>query len=227
MAQRGPRGLSEESVRQHTGKSSAQWNTILDRFGAKARGHTASARFLEQAHGVDGWWAQAVTIRYEYARGLRSDTIVVPADLRRALAKAPGAKAAFERLAPSHRREYVSWIEEAKRPETRARRLAQAIARLTDGQRDPRPAAGSAAAGPRAFSDERVRAQTGKTTAEWNRLLDRWGARRKGHTATARYLAEAHGLSGWWAQMVAVRYEYVRGLRGDDGPAARGGATRR
>ncbi len=38
---------------------------------AKAKGHILAARFLLQEHGLSSWWAQAVTIRYEYERGLR------------------------------------------------------------------------------------------------------------------------------------------------------------
>ena len=45
----------------------------------------------------------------------------VPADLSAALRRSAKAKAAFDGLSPSHRREYVEWIVEAKRPETRQR----------------------------------------------------------------------------------------------------------
>ena len=58
----------------------------------------------------------------------------VPADLRAALAKHRRAKATFDAFAPSHRREYVEWIAGAKRPETRARRLATAIEWLAAGK---------------------------------------------------------------------------------------------
>jgi len=57
-------------------------------------------------------------------------SIEIPADLAAALAAAPEAQAAFNRLAPSHRREYVQWIEEAKRPETRTRRIAETLKKL-------------------------------------------------------------------------------------------------
>ena len=68
-------------------------------------------------------------------------------------------------------------------------------------------------AGPRGIADATVREKTGKTSAEWYALLDEWGARDKGHTATARYLREEHRVDPWWAQAVTVRYEYERGLR--------------
>ena len=54
----------------------------------------------------------------------------VPADLAAALAAAPEAKARFEKMPPSHRREYVKYIEEAKRPETRARRIAASVQKI-------------------------------------------------------------------------------------------------
>ncbi len=58
----------------------------------------------------------------------------VPADLRRALAGAARARRGYEALSPSGRREYVEWLEDAKRPETRARRLATALAWLAEGK---------------------------------------------------------------------------------------------
>jgi uncharacterized protein YdeI (YjbR/CyaY-like superfamily) len=53
-----------------------------------------------------------------------------PPDIEQALVADPAAKAAFEGLPPSHRREYLLWVSEAKRPETRARRIAGMIDRL-------------------------------------------------------------------------------------------------
>jgi len=58
-------------------------------------------------------------------------TDAVPPDLSRALARAPSAKAAFAALAPSHRREHVKYILDAKKPETRARRIAKTVADLS------------------------------------------------------------------------------------------------
>lgn len=46
-------------------------------------------------------------------------TVKVPADLKRALRGSKAAQANFEKMAWSHRRRYVEWIEEAKQPETR------------------------------------------------------------------------------------------------------------
>jgi uncharacterized protein YdeI (YjbR/CyaY-like superfamily) len=52
-----------------------------------------------------------------------------------ALDGAPKAKAAFDSFAPSHRREYLEWVAEAKRDETRRTRIATAIEWLSEGKK--------------------------------------------------------------------------------------------
>jgi len=126
----GPQGISDETVIAKTGKSTDEWHAILDDWAAPSKGHPAIARYLEHEHGLSGWWAQTVTVRYEYARGLRKDA-VVPDDLRVLLDDNPYARQRFEKLSAGHRREYVEWIIEAKRPDTRARRLTTTIERLS------------------------------------------------------------------------------------------------
>ena len=59
---------------------------------------------------------------------------VVPDDLAAALAKNPAAHATFETFSPSHRREYIEWITEAKTPATRSRRLETAIEWMAEGK---------------------------------------------------------------------------------------------
>jgi uncharacterized protein YdeI (YjbR/CyaY-like superfamily) len=58
----------------------------------------------------------------------------VPADLRDALAGNAAAKATFDGFSPSARRDYIEWITEAKREDTRTRRLEQAIAWMAEGK---------------------------------------------------------------------------------------------
>ena len=53
-----------------------------------------------------------------------------PDGLAAALEKRPSALTAYRNPAPSHRREYLEWIEEAKRSETRHRRIDKAAAML-------------------------------------------------------------------------------------------------
>jgi uncharacterized protein YdeI (YjbR/CyaY-like superfamily) len=60
--------------------------------------------------------------------------VKVPDDLAAALRRNKKAGATFEGFSPSHRREYVEWITEAKREETRAKRLATALEWLAEGK---------------------------------------------------------------------------------------------
>jgi hypothetical protein len=70
---RGPVAFSEERVREKTGKGWDYWYGILDKFDVRSKGHTATAKYLRDKRKVDPWWAQAITVRYERVRGLRSD----------------------------------------------------------------------------------------------------------------------------------------------------------
>jgi uncharacterized protein YdeI (YjbR/CyaY-like superfamily) len=58
----------------------------------------------------------------------------VPADVSAALKKNAKARAAFEAFSPSHRREYIEWITEAKTDATRERRLTQAVEWMAEGK---------------------------------------------------------------------------------------------
>ncbi|HEV7653671.1 MAG TPA: YdeI/OmpD-associated family protein [Mycobacteriales bacterium] len=57
-------------------------------------------------------------------------TVEVPADLAAALAAEPSAQAAWAKLAFTHQKEWVRSVEDAKKPETRQRRIAAALDRL-------------------------------------------------------------------------------------------------
>jgi uncharacterized protein YdeI (YjbR/CyaY-like superfamily) len=57
----------------------------------------------------------------------------VPEYIAKELEKHPKAKQFFEEMAPGYRRDYARWIMEAKREETRAKRMADAIAKLSAG----------------------------------------------------------------------------------------------
>ena len=58
-------------------------------------------------------------------------------DLRKALAATPMAKAQWRDLTPIARRDFISWIESAKQPETRKRRIEKACSMLAAGKRRP------------------------------------------------------------------------------------------
>ena len=65
-------GMTEAAVAAGTGEGWDHWFRLLDGWGATERSHTDIARFVREEQGVDGWWAQAVTVGYERARGLRA-----------------------------------------------------------------------------------------------------------------------------------------------------------
>jgi len=60
--------------------------------------------------------------------------LVIPSELTVALKQSPEAKARFDELSPSCRREYLEWISSAKKAETRARRVEKCLAMLTTGR---------------------------------------------------------------------------------------------
>jgi uncharacterized protein YdeI (YjbR/CyaY-like superfamily) len=63
-----------------------------------------------------------------------SSIVRIPKDLAAGLQKNKKARAAFQAFSPSHRREYVEWIIEAKGAETRARRLQTALEWMAEGK---------------------------------------------------------------------------------------------
>lgn len=60
--------------------------------------------------------------------------VAVPPELAAAFAADSAAKAAFDALAPSHRKEFARWIDEAKREQTRRSRVDQALQMLHEGR---------------------------------------------------------------------------------------------
>lgn len=63
--------------------------------------------------------------------------VEVPPALASRLGDDPAAKAAFDALAPSHRKEFARWISEAKRDETRAARVEETLQLLREGRTRP------------------------------------------------------------------------------------------
>jgi hypothetical protein len=72
----------------------------------------------------------------EMTVGLDTSAVVVsiPADLKKALSQNAKAETSFRKMAPSHRKAYVQWIEQAKKAETRESRLKKAIHMLLQGK---------------------------------------------------------------------------------------------
>jgi hypothetical protein len=93
-------------------------------------GHIVVNRSVKSATGVDAGDRVQVLMELD----AKPRTVRVPADLRTALAEDLAAHEAFAALSYTHRREYVEWVEEAKRPETRARRVAGTVERVRESR---------------------------------------------------------------------------------------------
>jgi len=120
-------------------------NTVLTRAGGKAAGmekrtrltsladlpdDATMVRLLEEAaklaaSGTPGWPRRAVKPK---------PAAKTPADLAAALKTNKMAAAAFDKFSPSHRREYIAWITEARSEATRAKRLATTLEWLAEGK---------------------------------------------------------------------------------------------
>ena len=94
--------------------------------------NTLKSKLVEAAGRID----QAGTaLKPKTAPRAAKAEIALPDDFAAALAAVPAARATLDGFAPSHRREYLEWVTEAKRPETRAKRIAQAAEWLAEGKK--------------------------------------------------------------------------------------------
>ena len=64
--------VSDDAMRRGSGRGHEEWFALLDTWGATERRHPEIARWLQETHGVGGWWAQSITVAYERARGMRA-----------------------------------------------------------------------------------------------------------------------------------------------------------
>jgi uncharacterized protein YdeI (YjbR/CyaY-like superfamily) len=88
------------------------------------------AGYVKKAMALNETGAKAPT----RAKAAPKSETAAPDDLVTALKKNAKARKTFDAFSPSHRREYVEWITEAKRETTRAQRLATTIEWLTEGK---------------------------------------------------------------------------------------------
>lgn len=65
-------GISSTAVREKTGKSWAEWITLLDKAGAQKMTHQQIVAHLHTQHNVGDWWQQMLAVGYEQARGKRA-----------------------------------------------------------------------------------------------------------------------------------------------------------
>jgi hypothetical protein len=112
----------EVTIRGHT------WRTTPGVYDGV--GHIVVNRAVKTATGADAGDRVRVTMELD----TKPRTVRVPPDLRAALAEDPAVRCAFAKLSFTHRREYVEWVEEAKRPGTRARRITTTVDRVREGK---------------------------------------------------------------------------------------------
>jgi len=114
-------------------------------FGAKnkgAMGHFGRIRSindLPHAKALAGYVRKAAElnetgVKKSRPRSRAKQKVSVPADLKAALRKSVNARKTFENFSYTHKKEYVDWITDAKRDETRKRRLQTAIQWLAQGK---------------------------------------------------------------------------------------------
>ncbi len=107
------------------------WRTTPGVYGGV--GYIGLNRAVRAAAGVDA----GDRIRVAMELDTEPRTVQPPEDLRAALDAEPGALASFEELSFTHRREYAEWVAGAKRPETRAKRVAETVRRVQAGEAPP------------------------------------------------------------------------------------------
>jgi hypothetical protein len=105
-----------------------EWRTSVARMGGEFL--VGLNREVRDGAGVEA----GDTVEVELELDTAPREVDVPPALAQALARDRAAAAAYEGMAFTHRKEYARWIAEAKREETRDRRVAQAIEMLKEGK---------------------------------------------------------------------------------------------
>jgi hypothetical protein len=104
------------------------WNTSVTRMGGEFL--VGLSREVRQAAGVQAGDEVMVSLRLDTEPRL----VELPAELSEALDSEHEAQANFEAMAFTHRKEYARWIGDAKRADTRQRRVAQAVEMIRAGK---------------------------------------------------------------------------------------------
>lgn len=103
-------------------------------------GCIATVKDLPPRRTIEGYIKKAMKLNEDDVKPARPKSgapkppVELPDDLAAALKKNKKAAATYEAFSPSARREYVEWITEAKREETRAKRVAQAVEWMAEGK---------------------------------------------------------------------------------------------
>lgn len=125
-----PRKLDEERTMllMSPRKPGSNWSAVnkarIETMTEAGLMHPAGLAKIEQAK-ADGSWSALDAV----------DRLEVPADLAAAFAERSGSAEAFAAFPPSTRRGILEWIGNAKRPETRAARIAETAEKAARGER--------------------------------------------------------------------------------------------
>lgn len=140
-----PRKLDDERTMVFVSprRGGSAWSRVnkdrIARLSAEGRMAPAGLARIEAAK-ADGSWAALDDV----------ETLVPPADLAAALAADPAAAACFAAFPPSSRRGILEWIAAARRPKTRAARIAETVARAAKNRKANFPAGRDRGPTPRA-----------------------------------------------------------------------------
>ena len=104
------------------------WRTTVVRMGGEFL--LGLSKEVRQGAGAEAGDEVDVTLELDTA----PREVEVPEALAAALAADPEAKASFDRMAFTHRKEYARWIADAKQEQTRQRRLGQALEMIRAGK---------------------------------------------------------------------------------------------
>ena len=115
------------------------WKAQLLSEPQEVRTKVTSVKDLPPETVIVAWVREAVQLNQDGVKAKRVPRVArktadMPPELAEALKKAPAAKKVFDAFSPSHRREYIEWIAEAKQDATRKKRIAQAIEWLSEGK---------------------------------------------------------------------------------------------
>ena len=116
-----------DAPREKAGEAAGQFGRITSVKDLPAR--RALAALVKQAAALHDQGVRAPRVKTAPKQPLKE-----PADFTAALGKNKKARAAYTAFSPSHRREYLEWILDAKTAATRQRRLADAIAWMAEGK---------------------------------------------------------------------------------------------
>ena len=137
---------SMASFKQHCAFGFWKGELILEQGGERAKeamghfGRITSVDDLPPRDVLIGYVHQAMQLNESGAktpsrsRKEKREELPVPDDLSAALEQNPAALSTFNAFSPSHRREYVEWITEAKTEATREKRLRQAVEWMAEGR---------------------------------------------------------------------------------------------